>query len=178
VVGKSCSFFADSYDRLVPHLAARDVALVAVSSARPAKLAAYAKKLGWSFRWVSAAESTFSRDFGVTFDPPETDTSKKNYNFATQHFGGPEAPGVSVFSKEEDGGVFHTYSTFARGLDDFLTAYRFLDVVPKGRDEAGFDFPMTWIRRRTEYDPKAMGEAPPTTTTTNWWAFFLPYAQQ
>ncbi|KAJ8599742.1 hypothetical protein CTAYLR_003422 [Chrysophaeum taylorii] len=145
---KSCSFMADGFDGVEPHLRARDVSIVACSSAPPDKLDAYKRKLGWEFRWVSSL-GDFNKDFHVTFEDAELPA---DYNFGTSKFHINEAPGFSVFYKDEKGNIFHTYSTYARGLENFLLTYQFLDIVPKGRDEAHLDYPMTWIRRKYEYD--------------------------
>ena len=144
---KSCSFWADNFDRIVVHLRARDTNLVAISRAPYQRLAAYRQRMGWSFEWVSALGNSFNRDFAVSF---EKDTPGNNYNFGTQHFGGEEAPGISVFARD-GGAIYHTYSTYARGLDMVNGAYHLLDLVPKGRDEAGLSFTMEWVRRHDEY---------------------------
>lgn len=147
----SCSFWADGYNGIIPHLNARDVSLVAISTAPIEKLAAYRQRLGWSFKWLSAAGNTFNQDFGVTFSEEDLAQEDNNYNFGANRFNGPEAPGLSVFAKNEDGGIFHTYSAFARGLDMFNGAYHYLDAVPKGRDEDGLPFTMAWLKRRDSY---------------------------
>ena len=146
---KSCSFWADNFDRIVVHLNARDTNLVAVSRAPYERLAAYRERMGWSFEWVSSLGNAFNRDFAVSF--PEHETQGNNYNFGTQHFGGEEAPGVSVFARD-GAALCHTYSTYARGLDMLNGAYHLLDLVPKGRDEAGLSFTMEWVRRHDEYN--------------------------
>jgi predicted dithiol-disulfide oxidoreductase (DUF899 family) len=146
---KSCSFWADNFDRIVVHLNARDTNLVAVSRAPYERLAAYRERMGWSFEWASSLGNAFNRDFAVSF--PEHETQGNNYNFGTQHFGGEEAPGVSVFARD-GAALCHTYSTYARGLDMLNGAYHLLDLVPKGRDEAGFGFTMEWVRRHDEYN--------------------------
>jgi predicted dithiol-disulfide oxidoreductase (DUF899 family) len=148
---KSCSFWADGYDGIQPHLAARDVRLVAVSKAPLATLLAFRARMGWSFPWVSSAQSDFNRDFGVSFTAEEIASRAKLYNFGTQPFGVEEAPGISVFAKDERGDVCHTYSCYSRGLDWLNPAYQLLDLVPKGRDEAGLPYPMAWVRLHDEY---------------------------
>jgi predicted dithiol-disulfide oxidoreductase (DUF899 family) len=142
-----CSFWADSFDRVAAHLAARDVAFLAVSRAPYAKLAAYQKRMGWSFAWVSSAGSDFNYDYGVSFD---TSTREHVYNYEKADIGGPERPGLSVFARDGES-LFHTYSTYARGLDMLNVAYQILDLVPKGRDEEGLSSPASWVRRRDEY---------------------------
>jgi predicted dithiol-disulfide oxidoreductase (DUF899 family) len=148
---KSCSFWADNFDRIVPHLAARDVALVAVSRAPLTKLDAFKARMGWTFPWVSSDGSTFNYDFAVSFRPEQVEAEAPAYNFGTLPPYGEEAPGISVFAKGAAGKVFHTYSTYARGLDMLNAAYHYLDLVPKGRDEAALDWPMQWVRLRDEY---------------------------
>jgi predicted dithiol-disulfide oxidoreductase (DUF899 family) len=140
----SCSFWADGYDGMAVHLAARDVTLAAASRAPLAKLLAYRDRMGWRFPWVSALGSDFNADFGVTL--PEAGGT---YNYAPTRRTG-EMPGLSVFVRDGDA-VFHTYSTYARGLDPLNSAYQILDLTPKGRDEAGLPWPMAWVRRHDRY---------------------------
>ncbi|HYY03004.1 MAG TPA: DUF899 domain-containing protein [Gaiellaceae bacterium] len=147
---KSCSFWADSFEANVVHLKARDVTMVAVSRARYRKLAAYRERMGWSFPWFSSAETDFNFDFGVSFAGADQE-QEGAYNYGTLAPRGPEREGVSVFYKGADGGVYHTYSTYARGIDLLNTAYNYLDLVPKGRDEDG-GRPQGWVRRHDEYD--------------------------
>ena len=146
---KSCSFWADNYNPAVVHLNHRDTNLVAVSRAPLDRLLAYRERLGWSFEWVSSLKNSFNRDFAVSF-PDATARADNNYNFGTIRFDGEEAPGISVFVKDGDA-IFHTYSTYARGLDMLNGTYHLLDLVPKGRDEANLGFTMEWVRRHDEY---------------------------
>jgi predicted dithiol-disulfide oxidoreductase (DUF899 family) len=151
---KSCSFWADNFDRIVVHLAARDVAFVAISHAPFAKLDAYRRRMGWSFPWVSSGPSAFNHDFRVTFTPEEVASGEIDYNFGKHRNGkhaafGTELPGISVFARD-GGDVFHTYSAYTRGIEVVNAAYGWLDLVPKGRDEAEVG-PMGWLRRRDEY---------------------------
>jgi predicted dithiol-disulfide oxidoreductase (DUF899 family) len=146
---KSCTFWGDQFERNAIHLRARDTGLALVSRAPVEKLLAYRRRMGWTMEWVSSLNSSFNQDFAVSF-PGDADRAGKNYNFGTIHFDGEEAPGLSVFAKE-DGAIFHTYSTYARGLDMLNSAYQLLDLVPKGRDEEELEFSMTWLRRRDEY---------------------------
>jgi len=148
---KSCSFWADNFNGIVEHLRHRDVTLLAISRAPLAKLQAYEKRLGWTFEWVSSHGTSFNHDFGVSFTPEELATGEVVYNFATQKAMGAELPGISVFHKQGDD-VFHTYSCYSRGIDMMNTAYHYLDLVPKGRDEANLQHSMAWLRRRDEYD--------------------------
>ena len=145
----SCSFWADNYNGIDVHLAHRDTALVAVSRAPLSKIEAYKKRMGWSFRWVSSAGSDFNFDFGVSHVPQESDAP--NYNYGTIKFGGEEAPGFSAFRRGDDGAVYHTYSTYARGLDMLNGAYHMLDLTSKGRDEGSLSHPMSWVRRHDRY---------------------------
>jgi len=146
----SCSFWADNFDPNVVHLKARDVTMVAASRAPYAKLAAYKQRMGWSFPWFSSAETDFNFDFGVSFAAGHQE-SDGAYNYSSQAPHGAEREGVSVFSKDDDGALFHTYSAYARGIDLVNTAYNYLDLVPKGRDEEGRP-PQFWVRRHDEYD--------------------------
>lgn len=148
----SCSFWADNFERIVVHLNHRDVSLAAVSRARSETLAAYGERMGWSFRWVSSLNCDFNRDFHVSFTPEQLAAGSHTYNYAPAGFSGEEAPGVSVFARDGEGGIFHTYSTYARGLDMLNAAYHYLDIVPKGRDEDDLPFTTAWLRRRDQYE--------------------------
>jgi predicted dithiol-disulfide oxidoreductase (DUF899 family) len=150
---KSCSFWADGYERMIPHLAARDTTFVAISRAPLAKLEAFKKRMGWTFDWVSSAASDFNFDYAVSFTPDQVKSGAKVYNFGTAGFGTAEAPGVSVFYRDQTGDVFHTYSCFARGLDMMNAAYHYLDLTPLGRHEEGLPYPMDWVRLRDQYAP-------------------------
>lgn len=145
---KSCSFWADNFAGIVEHLQHRDVSFAVVSRAPLAKLTKFAKRMGWSFEWVSSLENTFNRDYGVSFTADEVATGEVAYNYGKHQAFGTEMPGISVFYKDDAGTIFHTYSCYARGLDMMNTAYHYLDLVPKGRDE---DRPMDWLRLRDEY---------------------------
>jgi predicted dithiol-disulfide oxidoreductase (DUF899 family) len=145
-----CSFWADSYNGTPVHLAHRDTALVAVSRAPYPEIAAYRERMGWSFRWVSSAASDFNYDFGVSFTP-EQHRDGAEYNFQRVEHPGEESPGISVFITDEHGGMFHTYSTYSRGLDPMNAAYQLLDLTPKGRDEGDLPWTMAWVRRHDDY---------------------------
>jgi predicted dithiol-disulfide oxidoreductase (DUF899 family) len=147
---KSCSFWADGFERLIVHLNHRDVSMVAVSKAPLATLEAYKARLGWTFKWVSSFANDFNRDFNVSFTPEELEAGEVDYNYGRQRFPATEAPGISVFAKD-DAGIYHTYSCYSRGLDMLNPGYHYLDLVPKGRDEDGLSFTMEWLRRRDEY---------------------------
>jgi predicted dithiol-disulfide oxidoreductase (DUF899 family) len=149
---KSCSFWADNFERIIVHLNARDTNLAAVSRAPVEKLEAFKQRMGWSFEWVSCGtEGGFNRDFGTVFTAEETKQPGANYNYDTVHFPMEDAPGLSVFAKDEAGALYHTYSTYSRGLDMLNVAYHYLDIVPKGRDENGLRPRMAWLRLRDEY---------------------------
>jgi predicted dithiol-disulfide oxidoreductase (DUF899 family) len=143
----SCSFWADNFNPIVVHLRARDVSIAAVSRAPLEKLTAYRDRMGWSFPWVSSFENTFNYDYGVAFAPEQE--GEVVYNYGTLRPNNPSREGVSVFAKDERGSVFHTYSSYARGIDLLNTAYNYLDLVPKGRDENGRG--QSWVRRHDEY---------------------------
>jgi predicted dithiol-disulfide oxidoreductase (DUF899 family) len=147
----SCSFWADNFERNVIHLAQRDIRLLAVARTALPKLQAYSKRLGWSFDWASSHNNDFNADFGVSFSPEELENGTATYNYKTGGFNGTEAPGISVFFRDDDDRVYHTYSTYARGLDMLNAGYHLMDLTPRGRDEAELDFSMAWVRRRDEY---------------------------
>ncbi len=147
----SCSFLADSFDALLPHLAARDTTLVAVSRATLPEIEAFKKRMGWKFKWVSSFGNDFNSDYHVSFSKDEMARGKVYYNFAVTEFPSEEAPGASVFTTNAAGEIFHTYSAYARGLDILLTAYNFLDLTPTGRNEDDLPFPMAWVRHHDRY---------------------------
>jgi len=146
----SCSFWADTYNGVVVHLEHRDASFVVISRAPLEKLEAYKKRMGWSFKWVSALHNDFNRDYHVSFTPEEQKAAV--YNYEAGGFGSSEAPGVSVFARDGAGNIFHTYSCYARGLDTLNGAYQLLDLLPKGRDEQGLPHPMAWVRRHDKYE--------------------------
>lgn len=148
----SCSLFADSFNGIVVHLQQRAVSFVVVSRAPFAKLDAYRKRMGWTFKWVSSAGNDFNRDYQVLATPDEVAKGETHYNYVIQRPFGTEMPGASVFYKDGAGKVFHTYSTYGRGLDGFMVNYQFLDIVPKGRDEDALrPHAQAWVRRHDEY---------------------------
>jgi predicted dithiol-disulfide oxidoreductase (DUF899 family) len=149
---KRCSLCADHLDRSAPHLASRDVTVVAVSRAPLAKIAPFQKRMGWRFDWVSSAGTRFNQDFRVSFSPEEIASGKVDYNYTEGAPLGEERHGVSVFHKNAAGEIFHTYSSYGRGLEDLLGVYTPLDMTPKGRDEAGLPWPMAWVRHHDAYD--------------------------
>ena len=147
---KNCSYLADHFDGANIHLPHRDVTLVAISRAPLQEIRAYQKRMGWGFKWVSSNENEFNFDYHVSFTPEEEKKNEVYYNYRKGEFNCEEMPGLSVFYRDEDGTVYHTYSTYARGLDNIVGTYQFLDLVPKGRDENP-DSPMDWVRRHDEY---------------------------
>lgn len=147
----SCSLVADHFDGSIAHLNARDVTLAAISRASYPQIDAFKKRMGWRFPWVSSNGNDFNRDFHVSFTKDETAAGKMYYNYDVQAFPSEEAPGASAFCQDRNGDIFHTYSTYARGVDILIGAYNFLDLAPKGRDEDGLDFPMAWVRHHDRY---------------------------
>ena len=144
-----CSFWMDNFNGITVHLNHRDITMAAVSLAPYPNLAAYRKRMGWTFPWLSSLGSDFNYDYRVSFTEDELKADKVDYNYRPNPFSMSQAPGVSVFLKDEDGRIFHTYSTYARGLDMLNVAYHYMDLVPKGRDEV--DSGAMWIHRRDEY---------------------------
>jgi predicted dithiol-disulfide oxidoreductase (DUF899 family) len=145
-----CSFWADSFNGTLAHLRARDVSFTAVSRAPIGRIAAYKERMGWSFPWVSAGQTDFNYDFGISFTLEQVASHAPGYNYGSEP-GMEDREGISVFARDERGGVFHTYSTYARGIDMMNAAYQFLDLVPKGRDEPSGGDPQFWVRRHDEY---------------------------
>ena len=151
---KGCSFLADHFDGTVVHLAHRDVTLVAASLAPLPEIEAFKKRMGWRFPWVSSNGGDFNFDFQVSFVGGERVNGKVYYNYDMREFPSDEAPGLSVFYKDKTGEIFHTYSTYGRGLDILLGVYNFLDLAPKGRDEESLPSPMAWLRHHDRYEAK------------------------
>ncbi len=148
----SCSMCADHYDPAIVHLNQRDVTMIAVSRAPLYKLDEFKKRMGWSFEWVSSLGTRFNEDYGVSFSEQEVEQKTGQYNYRVgASLPGTEAPGLSVFRKDADGSVFHTYSTYGRGLDPLLGVYNLLDLVPAGRDEGELPFTMAWVRHHDRY---------------------------
>lgn len=147
----SCSLLSDHLDGSTVHLAARDVTLTVISRAPYAEIAPFQRRMGWTFPWVSSHGSDFNRDYHVSFSKEEVATGTFYYNFGMNGFPSEEAPGISVFTKDASGAIFHTYSTYARGGEPIIAAYALLDMVPKGRSEAGLPWPMAWVRHHDNY---------------------------
>lgn len=152
-----CSLLGDHLDGLGIHLAQRDVRLMIVSRARLAKIADFKERMGWKFPWVSSFGNDFNFDFGVSVAKEEVG-KEHIYNYAPMKFPSEERPGLSVFYKDAHGALFHTYSMYGRGLEDFMGLYAILDRVPKGRDEASFESPMAWVRHHDRYPESNMVE--------------------
>ncbi len=149
-----CSFLADHFDGPNQHLRHHDVSLVAVSRAPYAEFQPFRKRIGWQFPWVSSAGSDFNFDFHVSPSPAERAAGRYEYNYETHEGEGGEMPGFSVFYRNEAGEIFHTYSTYARGLDSIMGCYQILDRVPRGRDEDGLKSSMAWVRYHDKYEPQ------------------------
>jgi predicted dithiol-disulfide oxidoreductase (DUF899 family) len=147
-----CSYLADHFDGPMIHLAHRDVTLLAVSRAPIAEIEAFKKRMGWKFKWVSSFGNDFNYDYNVSFKPEEKEDGKVQYNYSLVEFPSEEGPGLSVFFKDANGEIFHTYSSYARGLDILVGAYNFMDFAPKGRDEEGLAHTMAWLRHHDKYD--------------------------
>ena len=147
----SCSFLADHFDGANMHLPQRDVTFVVVSRAPLAEIEKFKKRMGWQFKWVSSYGTDFNHDYQVSESPEEKESGKAYYNYEMGEFPSDERPGLSCFAKDETGAVYHTYSTYARGLDMLIGAYHFLDLAPKGRDEAGLPWSMAWVRHHDRY---------------------------
>jgi predicted dithiol-disulfide oxidoreductase (DUF899 family) len=151
---KSCSYVSDHLAPAVVHLQARDVAFAAISHAPLAEFAPFKERMGWSFNWVSSHGSDFNRDYQVSFTPEEMAQGEVYYNYGRRAFPVEEAPGLSVFARTPDGAVYHTYSTYSRGLEPLIGTYTLLDLVPKGRDEEP-ENTMSWVRYHDRYDHSA-----------------------
>jgi predicted dithiol-disulfide oxidoreductase (DUF899 family) len=149
---KSCSFLADHFDGMLPHLVQRDVAFIAVSRAPLAEIAAFKQRMGWRFPWASVHDSDFNYDFDASSRPEDLAAGRCTYNYEPRDGTMTELPAASVFYRETDGRIFHTYSCYARGLDGLIGAYNFIDLLPKGRDEDSLPFGMAWVRLHDRYD--------------------------
>ena len=147
---KSCSFLADGFDGAAAHLANRNTTLLAVSRGPLDAILKFRDRMGWRFKWVSSERTDFNHDFHVSF-PEGGEDGKVYYNYATMDFMLTEMPGLSVFAKDPDGSIYHTYSCYARGLDALIGTYQYLDLVPNGRDEDGLPFSMAWVRHHDRY---------------------------
>lgn len=147
----SCSFWADNFEGIPIHLAHRDATLVAISRAPYEKLAAYRRRMGWTFPWYSSRGSDFNFDFQVSYTPEQVESGNAEHNYRRTKVMA-ELPGISVFYRDETGDLYHTYSTYGRGLDMLNGAYHYMDLLPKGRDEEQLPWTMAWLRRHDQYD--------------------------
>lgn len=147
----SCSFLSDHLDGSTVHLAARDVSLVVVSRAPLAQIEQFKERMGWRFKWVSSYANDFNYDYHVSFTKEELAKGQMSYNYVVQSFPSEEGPGTSVFYRDGSGHIFHTYSSYGRGLDMLVGAYNWLDLAPKGRDEDGLAHTMAWVRHHDRY---------------------------
>lgn len=149
---RSCSFWADNFNGIDAHLRARDVSFLAISKAKLSQIEAYRKRMGWSFRWVSSFGNDFNRDFNVSFSEEEVKNERGYYNYKERRVPRREMQGLSVFAKDDSGRIYHTYSSYGRGVDMINGAYHLLDRVPKGRDEDDLPWTQAWLKRRDEYE--------------------------
>lgn len=156
----SCSFLADHIDGASIHLKHRDVKVMAVSRAPYAKLAAFKERMGWQFDWASSHGSPFNYDFYASHTPQDISNNTAHYNYELLEYPAEETHGISVFYKDPAGDIFHTYSSYARGCEMLVNTYNFLDIAPKGRDEAALEFPMAWVRHHDRYDCSSSPPAP------------------
>jgi predicted dithiol-disulfide oxidoreductase (DUF899 family) len=159
----SCSFMADHSDGMSVHLAHRDVTLVAVSRAPLSDIERFRRRMGWQFAWASSHGSDFNYDFGVSFTPEEVAKGELHYNFGPWPFAHEEWPGISVFFKDDANEVFHTYSTYGRGVEVMMGTYNMLDLTPMGRDERDVEYKMEWVRHHDRYDSAPVVKARPVT---------------
>ncbi len=148
----SCSFMADHIEGARLHLQQRDITLMAISRAPLAEIERFRQRMGWQFPWASSQGCDFNYDFGVSFRPEERARGEVYYNYELQALSEEEVPGISVFYRDEAGQVFHTYSTYGRGVEMMMGTYEFIDLTPRGRDEDGLSYPMAWVRHHDRYE--------------------------
>lgn len=152
-----CSFLADHVDGPRIHLEHHDVSFVAISRAPYSRIAAFKKRMGWGFRWVSSYGSDFNYDYNVSFAPEDIAQGKVYYNYDMRELESEELPGTSIFYRDQDGSVFHTYSRYGRDDELLLGAYNYLELTPKGRNETGPAFDLTdWVRHRDKYEQRSV----------------------
>lgn len=156
----SCSFMADHTDGMLVHLAHRDTSFAAISRAPLVEIERYRKRMGWRFRWASSYGNDFNRDFGVSFTPDEVAAGELHYNYRVSSSNvNDELPGISAFYRDDNGTVFHTYSTYGRGVEVMMGTYRMLDLTSRGRDERDVPNKMEWVRRHDEYGKRSGEQA-------------------
>ena len=141
-----CSFWADNFNGIITHLNHRDATMLVISRAPLAQLEAFKKRMGWSFTWLSSFDSDFNFDYQVSSKAEGAGQGEIE-----------ESGGINVFHKNEGGDIFHTYSCYARGLDMLNGAYHYLDLLPKGRDEAGLTNTQAWVRHHDRYEERPFG---------------------
>ncbi len=144
-----CSGTADGVDAARRHFENADLSFVAISRGTVGQIEAAKKRMGWTFEWVSSNGSSFNYDYGVAFTKEQIDRGEPLYNYGTTPYLMEDIHGQSVFARNDRGEVFHTYSAYARGAESLFSAFNFLDLVPKGRNEDGT---MSWVRLHDEYD--------------------------
>ena len=149
---KSCSFMLDHFNPTVPHLRARDVAFAVIAHAPLEEILRFKARMGWNVNWVSSHGTGFNQDFHVSFTEEEIARGGVDYNYGRMDFPKTEAPGISVFARDTQGAVYHTYSTLGRGVEVVMTTYDLLDLVPKGRDEDNDEYGMQWVRHHDRYE--------------------------
>jgi predicted dithiol-disulfide oxidoreductase (DUF899 family) len=149
---KHCSFWADNFNGIIVHLNHRNATMVAISRAPYDKLEAFRKRMGWSFKWLSSYHTDFNQDYHVSVTPEELAKGETYWNYRWRAPNSSEHAGISVFYKDPSDGVFHTYSCYERGLDMLNVAYHYLDLAPKGRDEADLPFRQAWVRYHDNYE--------------------------
>ena len=154
-----CSFGADHNDGIIVHLEHHDVTFVAISRAPRPEIEAFKKRMGWRFKWVSSFGSDFNYDYHVSFTPDEIRKGKVYYNYDVREFQVEELAGTSMFYKDANGDIFHTYSVFARGSEMLGGAYGYLDHLPKGRNETGPNHDLSdWVRHHDKYGDAGLVE--------------------
>ena len=149
---KGCAFLCDHVDAARQHFERADLSFAAVSRAPIAQIDAVKRRMGWTFKWVSSHDSDFNYDFGVSFTEAQIAAGKQLYNFGTSSYLGPDLPGASIFVKDNADRIYHTYSTYTRGLELLAGAFNWLDLVPKGRNEVGGT--MSWVRLHDQYETR------------------------
>lgn len=154
-----CSYLMDHTDGVLPHLNARGVGFVAISRGKLSEIAPFQKRMGWKFRWVSSSGNNFNFDYQVSFTKEQIDAKAVTYNYQASEASAEELPGLSVFFKDATGAIFHTYSTYARGLESLVGTYSYLDMAPMGRNEEGLKSPMSWVRHHDRYVPDSKVDA-------------------
>lgn len=147
----SCSFWADNFEGIPIHLAHRDATLVAISRAPYEKLVSYRRRMGWTFPWYSSYGSDFNFDYQVSYTSEQVESGNVEHNYRQTKVL-EELPGISVFYRDPTGDIYHTYSTYSRGLDMLNGAYHYMDLLPRGRDEEGLSWTMAWLRRHDQYE--------------------------